>query len=74
MASFPLCEQLRKRDIPFMMLKKPVDDHEFGRALADLARLAEIRRARGPSAATGCSSGSRRPTWQALQPHLEHVA
>ena len=33
---FPLCEQLRKRDIPFMLLKKPVDDHEFGRALAGL--------------------------------------
>ena len=70
---FPLCEQLRKRDIPFMLLKKPVDDREFGRALAGLAR---------PSAEA--ASGSERSNQvlerlapddlRALQPHLEHVA
>jgi CRP-like cAMP-binding protein len=70
--SSPLCEQLRKRDIPFMLLKKPVDDREFGRALADLAR---------PSAetATGSERGNRvlerlaPEDLRALQPHLEHV-
>jgi CRP-like cAMP-binding protein len=71
--SLPLREQLRKRDIPFMLLKKPVDDREFGRALASLARPAT-----GPS--TESERGNRileelaPADWQALQPHLEHVA
>lgn len=66
--SSPLCEQLRQRDIPFMMLKKPVDDHEFGRALADLARpTAESER--GNLVLERLAPAD----WQALQPHLEKV-
>ncbi len=70
--SFPLCEQLRKRDIPFMLLKKPVDDREFGRALADLARPAS-------ETSTESERGNRvlerlaPEDLRALQPHLEHV-
>jgi CRP-like cAMP-binding protein len=66
---FPLCEQLRKRDIPFMLLKKPVDDHEFGRALAGLARPSPESE-RGNEVLEGIAL----PDWQALQPHLEHVS
>lgn len=43
-ASLPLCEQLRKRDIPFLLLKKPVDDRELARALAEVAAAPELRR------------------------------
>ena len=75
--SFPLCEQLRKRDIPFMLLKKPVDDREFGRALADLARPSPEM---SPETSTGTERGNRvlerlaPEDLRALQPHLEHVA
>jgi CRP-like cAMP-binding protein len=66
--SSPLCEQLRKRDIPFMLLKKPVDDHEFGRALAGFARpTAESER--GNLVLERLAPAD----WQALQPHLEQV-
>jgi CRP-like cAMP-binding protein len=81
---FPLCEQLRKRDIPFMLLKKPVDDREFGRALAGLARpstdtLTEPTET-SSEAPAGIERGNRvlerlaPEDLQALQPHLEHVA
>jgi len=75
--SFPLCEQLRKRDIPFMLLKKPVDDHEFGRALAGLARPSGEA---SPEASTESERGNQvlerlaPDDLRALQPHLEHVA
>jgi len=71
--SSPLCEQLRKRDIPFMMLKKPVDDHEFGRALAGLARPsteAATEGGRGNQVLEHLASAD----WQALQPQLERVS
>lgn len=70
---FPLCEQLRKRDIPFMLLKKPVDDHEFGRALAGLARPStepSTESERGNQVLEHLAPAD----WQALQPHLERVA
>ena len=67
-ASLPLCEQLRKRDIPFLLLKKPVDDRELGRALADLARPAESER--GNEVLERLAPAD----WRALQPHLDHVA
>jgi CRP-like cAMP-binding protein len=66
--SLPLCEQLRKRDIPFMLLKKPVDDREFGRALAGLAR-ASAESERGNHVLERLAPAD----WQALQPHLEAV-
>ncbi len=65
---FPLCEQLRKRDIPFMLLKKPVDDHEFGRALAGLARPS-TESERGNQVLERLAPDDLR----VLQPHLEHV-
>ncbi|MBS0527032.1 MAG: helix-turn-helix domain-containing protein [Proteobacteria bacterium] len=66
--SSPLCEQLRKRDIPFMLLKKPVDDREFGRALAGFARPSmEGERANHVLGRLAPAD------WQALQPHLERV-
>jgi CRP-like cAMP-binding protein len=70
--SAPLYEQLRKRDIPFMLLKKPVDDREFGRALAGLARPsaeAPAESARGNQVLEGLAPDD----WQALQPLLERV-
>jgi CRP-like cAMP-binding protein len=67
-SSFPLCEQLRQRDIPFMLLKMPVDDHEFGRALADFARPGESQR--GNDVLERLASAD----WRALEPHLEDVA
>lgn len=66
--SSPLCEQLRKRDIPFMMLKKPVDDREFGRALAGLARPS-TESERGNQVLEHLAPAD----WQALQPQLEQV-
>ena len=66
--SSPLCEQLRKRDIPFMLLKKPVDDREFGRALAGLAR-ASTESERGNQVLERLAPAD----WQALQPQLEQV-
>ena len=68
--SSPLCEQLRKRDIPFMMLKKPVDDHEFGRALAGLARRRSTESGRGNQVLERLAPAD----WQALQPQLEQVS
>jgi CRP-like cAMP-binding protein len=65
---FPLCEQLRQRDIPFMLVKKPLDDREFGRALASLARSSEA--GRGNRVLEHLAPDD----WQALQPHLEQVS
>jgi CRP-like cAMP-binding protein len=65
--SLPLCEQLRQRDIPFMLLKKPVDDREFGRALADLARPVESERGNQVLERLALAD------WRVLQPHLEQV-
>jgi len=67
--SLPLCEQLKKRDIPFMLLKKPVDDREFGLALAGLAR-SSAEGSRGNEVLERLAPAD----WRALQPHLERAA
>jgi CRP-like cAMP-binding protein len=87
-ASFPICEQLKKRDIPFLFLtgydspypmpeefrtapwlQKPVDDREFGIALAGLARPAVSDAGRGNAVLERLPAAD----WLALQPHLERV-
>ena len=68
--SSPLCEQLRKRDIPFMMLQEAGRRSRARSALAGLARPAVGREPRQPDA----RASARRPTGQALQPHLEQVS
>jgi len=88
-ASFPICEQLRKRDIPFLFLtgydrpypmpdefktapwlQKPVDDREFGIALAGLARPAVAEGGRGNAVLEQLAVDD----WLALEPHLEQVS
>ena len=88
-ASYPICEQLKKRDIPFLFLtgydriypvpdefkaapwlRKPVDDREFGIALAGLARPAAAPVGRGNMVLERLQADD----WSALQPHLERVA
>jgi CRP-like cAMP-binding protein len=88
-ASFPICEQLRKRDIPFLFLtgydspypmpeefrtapwlQKPVDDREFGIALAGLARAPASDGERGNVVLERLAVAD----WLALQPYLERVS
>lgn len=88
-SSFPICEQLRKRAVPFFFLtghdkpypvpeefkgapwlRKPVDDREFGVALAGLARPAGFDRGRANAVLEPLASGD----WLALQQYLECVS
>jgi CheY-like chemotaxis protein len=88
-ASFPICEQLRKRDIPFVFLtgydkpyrvpeefrtapwlRKPVNDREFGIALAGLARAPATDDERGNVVLEQLAA----PDWVALRLHLERVS
>jgi len=88
-SSFPICEQLKKRAIPFFFLtgydklypipeefraapwlRKPVDDREFGIALAGLARPAATERGRANVILERLTAGD----WLALEPHLERVS
>jgi CRP-like cAMP-binding protein len=88
-ASFPICEQLKKRDIPFLFLtgfdrpypmpdefktapwlQKPIDDRQFGIALAGLARPAVAEGGRGNVVLEQLAVAD----WLALQPLLEQVS
>jgi CheY-like chemotaxis protein len=88
-SSFPICEQLKKRDIPFLFLtgydrpypipdefktapwlQKPVDDREFGIALAGLARPSTAGGGRGNAVLEQLGVDD----WLALQPHLQQVS
>jgi CRP-like cAMP-binding protein len=88
-SSFPICEQLKKRSIPFLFvtgfdrryevpeefkaapwLQKPLDRHEFGIALAGLARSSGAERGRANVVLERLATDD----WLALQPHLERVS